>query len=402
MSPTGAANTMTFREMTLRVFQGKPNPHVLFQPRFEPWFDWHRQFDSLPAECQGGKTVEQVYDQIGCSMRYIHYYTGQPSPIEQEFTADVKFQMRQSSPTRRTTVFDTPFGQLSESQEMTVDRVWRTTDYPGKSTADLPALLWLRQRFVTRFSPQNFKQGDTYIGARGVPQFWVMKSPYMALCQQWMNFDAFMYALADAPRQMSDLMQAIDDSYDAMFEQIVASGLPRIINFGDNIAVAHLSPRYFEQYLMPWYEKRVGQLKKAGIFTTIHIDGYFKPLIKQVRQLPHDGLEALTPKPQGDVTLEDMAEALGGKVLLDGIPAVLFLNHHPRQQLQECVERLVELFGPRLILGISDELPEGAGDEGFERLKWVAGWARAQVREPATEHEPAPRRSTQAVKMGAG
>jgi hypothetical protein len=39
---------MSRREMNLRVFQGEPIPHVFFQPRFEPWFDWHTQFDSLP------------------------------------------------------------------------------------------------------------------------------------------------------------------------------------------------------------------------------------------------------------------------------------------------------------------------------------------------------------------
>ena len=30
---------MNFREMNLRVFQGKPLPHVFFQPRFEPWYE---------------------------------------------------------------------------------------------------------------------------------------------------------------------------------------------------------------------------------------------------------------------------------------------------------------------------------------------------------------------------
>ena len=44
--------TMTFKEMNLRVFQRKPIPHVFFQPRFEPWFDWHRQFNSLPPEIE--------------------------------------------------------------------------------------------------------------------------------------------------------------------------------------------------------------------------------------------------------------------------------------------------------------------------------------------------------------
>ncbi|MBC7237054.1 MAG: hypothetical protein H5T69_14535, partial [Chloroflexi bacterium] len=68
---------MTFREMTLRIFAGQPVPHVLWQPRMEPWFDWHKQFKRLSPPWRD-QTVTEFYDALGCSMRYIHYYTGSP------------------------------------------------------------------------------------------------------------------------------------------------------------------------------------------------------------------------------------------------------------------------------------------------------------------------------------
>jgi hypothetical protein len=37
---------------------------------------------------------------------------------------------------------------------------------------------------------------------------------------------------------------------------------------------------------------------------------------------------------------------------------------------------LVEHFHPRLVLGISDELPEAGDAESFDRLRWVAEWAQ--------------------------
>ena len=171
----------------------------------------------------------------------------------------------------------------------------------------------------------------------------------------------------------------VDDTYDTLYEQLTQCDGVRILNFGENIAEAHLSPPYFEEYMLPWYEKRVGQLHEAGIFCHIHIDGYFKTLIPGIQKLPHDGLEALTPLPQGDVTLDEIAEAVGDKILLDGIPAVYFLDHHSRDELQTCTETLVNMFGLQLILGVSDELPEAATEEGYERLKWVADYARAQT-----------------------
>ena len=138
-----------------------------------------------------------------------------------------------------------------------------------------------------------------------------------------------------------------------------------------------ISPRYFERYFLPFYEKRVGQLHQAGIYSHVHIDGYFASLLPYLRDMPFDGYEALTPEPQGDVTLEQMAEHIGDKVLLDGIPAVLFMSTYPEDELMASVERIVELFAPRLILGISDELPEGCGVEGLERMRRVADWCRA-------------------------
>jgi len=76
-----------------------------------------------------------------------------------------------------------------------------------------------------------------------------------------------------------------------------------------------------------------------------------------------------------------MHDAMGDKILLDGIPAVLFLDHHRREALEACVERVCDLFHPRLVLGASDELPEAGGDDAWQRLKWVAQYARNRTGE---------------------
>jgi hypothetical protein len=112
----------------------------------------------------------------------------------------------------------------------------------------------------------------------------------------------------------------------------------------------------------------VAQLRAAGKVTHIHIDGAMKPLINLIRASPFDAIEACTPLPQGDVTLEEIEQALGDKVLLDGIPALFFLPMYPRELLIECARRAVELFHPRLILGISDEIPP---DGDIERVRMV-------------------------------
>ena len=365
---------MTFREMNLAVFRGEALPHVFFQPRFEPWVDWHRRAGDLPAEI-AGLSLPEIYDRVGASMRTVHYYTGQPNPVEAAWAGDVKVaEQRSDTEIRRR--FDTPRGALFQTQRLSTGQSWRTVEFLAKVPDDLPALRWLIERQVIRLNAEKLRAGQAFIGDRGEGHFWVPKSPYFALAQGWMRLEDFIYALADAPAAVEDVMRAIDAGYDALYEQLTSCPDVRIINFGENIAEAYLTPWYFERYCLPWYRKRAGQLRAAGVFTHIHIDGNFHDLLPYLADMPFDGLEALTPRPQGDVSLEEIREHIGNKILLDGVPAVFFLDHHSREELAACVERVVELFHPRLVLGISDELPEGGGAEAFERLKWVADWCR--------------------------
>jgi hypothetical protein len=370
------AAAVTDRELNLRIFQGAEVPRVLFQPRMEPWYAWHNEFGSLP-ERYAGMSLLDVYDDLGLSLRYVHYYTGMPDPVQQSYSEDVTVRTEELPDGDILTIWQTPHGELIQRSHATVDRTWRTVGFAVKTCEDLKKLRWLCERTRYTFSAGNFARGSEFVGTRGEPQFWVPKSPYQALCQIWMKLDDFIYALADCPREVEAVMAAIDRSYDELYEGIAGRGRVRIVNFGENIHDHLLSPTYFERYLIPWYEKRSGQLRSAGIFTHVHLDGYFRALLPYLAGLPFDGLEALTPLPQGDVSLEEMRDHIGDKILLDGIPAVFFMPTYPRTALMDCAGKVIDYFHPRLVLGISDELPEGIGEEGVERVRAIAEHCRS-------------------------
>jgi hypothetical protein len=363
---------LTKREANVRVFAGEEVPYVLFQPRLEPWYAWHRDVEHLPAP-YAGMSLTELYDHLDVSMRYVHYYTGMPDPVQRETDAEVQVS-RETDGAEATIVTRTPHGDLVERQRLTVDKTWRTVEFPVKTLADMRSLRWVLERTRLTFGAPEFERGASFVGDRGEPQFWLPKSPYQALCQQWMKLDDFIFALADAPQEVEAVMELIDRSYDLLYQQVLAYGEVRIINFGENLHEQLLSPAYLERYLIPWYEKRSGQLHEAGVHTHIHIDGYFHNMLKYLPRLPFDGVEALTPIPQGDMTLEEIRDHIGDKVLLDGIPAVLFLPTYPEDDLTECAQRLVDLFHPRLVLGVSDELPQGAGVESMARVERLSRW----------------------------
>ena len=51
---------------------------------------------------------------------------------------------------------------------------------------------------------------------------------------------------------------------------------------------------------------------------------------------------------------------MGDKILLDGIPAVMFIPVYTPDQLKRFTREILETFSPNLILGVSDELPPTA------------------------------------------
>jgi hypothetical protein len=60
------------------------------------------------------------------------------------------------------------------------------------------------------------------------------------------------------------------------------------------------------------------------------------------------------------VDIGELKEGMGDKILLDGIPAVLFIPVYTRDQLRKFTLEVLDAFSPNLILGVSDELPPTA------------------------------------------
>jgi len=176
---------LTKREINLRVFQGRDYPGVFWQPRVEPWYAWHKEVGTLPAQFAGMSLLE-FYDDLDISMRYMQYYTGLPGPVVKRYTEPVEVHHEEDGD-RAVTITRTPHGDLTERLHLTVDKTWRTVEFPVKTTQDLRALKWLFERTAYEFVAENFERGSRFVGDRGEPQFWLPKSPYQALCQQQMK-----------------------------------------------------------------------------------------------------------------------------------------------------------------------------------------------------------------------
>jgi len=82
-----------------------------------------------------------------------------------------------------------------------------------------------------------------------------------------------------------------------------------------------------------------------------------------------DGVEALTPEPMGDMTLEQIKDAVKDKmVVLDLIRAIDFLPNFSTDKMLDFTKKAIDMFAPKLILGISDEISQVGQIEKVEAI----------------------------------
>jgi uroporphyrinogen-III decarboxylase len=165
-------------------------------------------------------------------------------------------------------------------------------------------------------------------------------------------------------------MNEIEHWDDKMYKVLINSPI-QIFNFGENIDSNLNSPKLFRRYLIPYYNKRLEQIHASRKYCHIHMDGSIKALLPLLDEVDFDGVEAATPLPQGDVTLKELKDALGEKILLDGIPALLFLPNSSPRTLEKFTNKILKVFSPNLILGISDELPPSGDIERVKRISEI-------------------------------
>lgn len=366
---------MKFAERILRTFRHQSIDQIVWQPRIMYWFNhtvrpttnenYNKVKQFMPSEYIG-KDIMQVYDDLHASIRYPAESLGLPLFYSQE-NKDNQITRRGTTLPDGSNLHEikTPFGTLTEKS-----RNGYPFEHLVKKAEDLKAMEYIVSQSSYHFNELMYEGAEEALEDYGLPCSYYFRSPYMRCVLEYLGFEKTVIMLRRNPREMENFMKFLDDWDRTQYKNAILPSKLKWLNFGENIDSNLSPPRYFEKYLVPYYEERLKWIHNEGKIAFIHVDGSFKDLIPFLSTMAFDGYEALTPQPQGDVTLDEMRKAFGdtGKILIDGIPATLFLLEFPESRLIETTQKILEDFGPNLILGISDELCTGDG----RRLKTVS------------------------------
>jgi len=354
-----------FAELHERVVFGQAGGRVIWQPRIQCWIS-DRQFAGQPLPPPfTGMDVPDIYRELDCSAR-IYDYNACFRAIE---PASVQRTRRRLNETDEEITIHTPAGRQVEVLRSTPNSPRRIhLKWEVASEEDLRVATWRAAHTTWAWDQEAFLRVQKRWGNLGAPTMFMPRVNVQDLYINTMGTQNAIYALHDWTDLVEAYFRALDESHDRLMDVMLTSPI-EIINFGDNLHGGTLPPALFRKYVLPAYRRRCEKLHRGRKFLHAHWDGDTKSLLPFARETGLDGIEAITPKPQGDVTLEEVKAALGDRIfLIDGIPAVYFDETFPVSVLEDCARRCIELFAPRLILGISDEI-SSTGD--IERIRVV-------------------------------
>ncbi|TXT59503.1 MAG: hypothetical protein BAJALOKI2v1_200016 [Promethearchaeota archaeon] len=365
--------SLTPKERIIYTFKGKELDRVAYSPRLYYWYNANKLYlgdrskkyhKSHIKEEYINKSQLEIYKKLKASPRYIFetFYINL-FLIKIKLDSDVKIKTRKGETKEELiTEYITPKGTLRK-----VVRDYYIIEYPIKTPKDIKIMEYVIENSEFLFLEDNFRKAEDMLGNQGIVSEYIPRSPFMKLLVDLLGFSRTIIFLKRYPQQIDNFLAFLDQWDDKMYELLEKIPM-KIINFGENIDANLTPPPYFTRYLIPYYQKRVDQLHKAGKICHIHMDGSLKDLLPYFETLPFDGLEALTPIPQGDVKIEELKNSLGTKIYLDGIPSILFLPEYSFEYVKKYTKRILNTFFPNIILGVSDEFPPNGQ---IEKLKMI-------------------------------
>ncbi len=357
---------MTRKELNLKIFEGTADG-ILWQPRLEEWIKRHRAAGTLP-ERYSELTDLEIYDSLGCSVRYAasagmqEYYAVPAEVFERKLEDNHVESILRTEKGDLRTLYQTAEigGGYGENRRM--------VEFPVKTAEDIKKLTYLKKNRRFAAVPELFGEAAGRVGKRGEPTIFLPGAGFTDLIKIYSGLLDTFYLLNDYPLEVEEYLEACEESDLRAAEE--AFKLPcRIFNLGDHATNEFTPPPILAKYMLPRWQKISALMTQNGRFVHSHWDGNSKLILPYLKKSGLHGVEALTPAPMCDMTLEEIKKAVGDNmVVLDLIPAIFFLPSYPMKDLLTFTERVIEMFAPRLILGVSDEISPAGEIEKIEAI----------------------------------
>jgi uroporphyrinogen-III decarboxylase len=222
--------------------------------------------------------------------------------------------------------YHTPIGSISMKQRYGIGSEWNewradwdgiipwTTEHLIKDVEDYKILKYVIEDTVIHPYPKAFKNAERFVGDDGIVTIRTWKSPFQMLLIEYVGPQRLFVDLYKHPKEVNAVLEALEEKEDELY-RIVADSPAKVISCPDNIDGVLTNPSLFEKYCLPFYKKQARLLHSKGKLFGVHMDGRLKNLANLIAECEIDFVEAFTPPPMGDLSIEDVKQIWGEKIV---------------------------------------------------------------------------------------
>jgi hypothetical protein len=327
------------------------------------WHAAHEQIGDIPARWRGSEGRSLMHRELGVG----EYVPGCCAFDIREGAGVAIVHSRADD--IRTVTYRTPVGTLTERWQYSPPSFsWGHIEFPVKTPADLQVVQYIYQHRQYVPCPDKVEKLEHDLAEHGLPVIATHPSPMAEMYKHWIGVTQLSYMLCDEPEAVEKAVAIMAEAQAPMW-QITADSICNYVILCENFTaegMAGLFDRYFRAFLT----QKIALLHSRGKKVLCHIDGTLRGLAEKLPEVGVDCLDAVTPKPVGDVGMDEIRQLVGPDVfILGGLPGAMFAPPFGPKQMEHHVKEIIRLHkaSGRFMFGVADQVPPN-GDLELVRL----------------------------------
>ena len=265
------------------------------------------------------------------------------------------FQYRQDGRPRVRHVIRTPVGEVSSVAEPAEFTSW-TLEHFFKGPEDYAPLRYIERDRVYAADYEAFLAAERWMGEDVILRAGVGASPLHNIMIHLMGVETFAVEWAERRDEVLRLEAPMRDNLRKVYP-ILADAPITHANFGGNEVPEVMGPQRYREFCIPLYDECAEIFHAKGKLLGSHMDGNNRAWAADIARSSLDYVEAFTPAPDTDMTLDDALAAWPDKVLWINFPSSVHLASVERVKAvaREIVAAARDTG--RVILGITEDVP---------------------------------------------
>jgi len=226
-----------------------------------------------------------------------------------------------------------------------------------KERSDWRIMSYIFKGILDNLSPNYdaFEREEDELGETGVCYGRIGKTPFQRAWVELASLERAIVDFEEKPEELQEFLE-IQKQLHTRQAEIAAESPIKFIDITEH-TTSVISPKYYREYCIPYYEIYSEALKGTGKLLGAHMDGQFGHLKKEIGETPLDVIESLTVPPVGDVSIAEAKSLWPDKILFVNCPP--HINNGTPEEVRGAYEAILEENGGKkgLLIEHSEDIP---------------------------------------------